>query len=152
MDEQDFEKGIDRRNFFRVATAGLSVAGAVLTPVDQALAQFKTDQDRLLRLASCTWPIRSIFKQRPAAGRGGGAGRGAAPGAAPGAATPAPGSAAPAAQAAPGGGRGGEAGAATVQRAPANGGWTTEQMKATYGEITMLDFPQATKATFPGCP
>jgi sugar phosphate isomerase/epimerase len=150
MDDQNFDKAIDRRNFFRVATAGLSVAGAVLTPVDEALAQFKTDQDRLVRIASCTWPIRSIFKQRPAAGRGGGAGRGAAPGAAPGGATPAAGSAAPAAQAAPGGGRGGDAGASTVQRSPANGGWTTEQMKAKYGEITMLDFPQFTKDTFPG--
>ena len=150
MDEQDFEQGMDRRNFFRVATAGLSVAGAVLTPVDGLVAQFKTDQDRLARIASCTWPIRSIFKQRPAAGRGGGAGRGAAPGAtAP--ATPAAGAApAPGQTAAPAAGRGGDAAAATVQRSPANGGWSTEQMKAKYGEITMLDFPQFTKDTFPG--
>ena len=51
--------------------------------------------------------------------------------------------------AAPGGGRGGDA-APVVQRSPANGGWSTEQMKAKYGEITMLDFPQFTKDTFPG--
>ena len=31
-----------------------------------------------------------------------------------------------------------------------NGGWTTAQMKEKYGEITMLDFPQFTKDTFPG--
>ena len=150
MDEQDFEQGMDRRNFFRVATAGLSVAGAVLTPVDGLVAQFKTDQDRLARIASCTWPIRSIFKQRPAAGRGGGTGRGTAPGAtAP--ATPAAGAAPASGQtAAPAAGRGGDAAAATVQRSPANGGWSTEQMKAKYGEITMLDFPQFTKDTFPG--
>ena len=48
----------------------------------------------------------------------------------------------------------GQAGAAVAapvaQRSPSNGGWTTEQMKAKYGEITMLDFPQFTKDTFPG--
>jgi sugar phosphate isomerase/epimerase len=155
MDEQQTDKGIDRRNFIRVAGAGLTAAGVALTPAERAIAQFKTDKDRFERIASCTWPIRSIFKQRAGGGRGGGGGRGAgAAGAAPAAGTPAAG-AAPAAGApaaatqAPGAGRGGDA-APIVQRSPANGGWSTERMKEKYGEITMLDFPQFTKDTFPG--
>jgi sugar phosphate isomerase/epimerase len=139
MDENDNSMTIDRRNFFRVAGAGLAVAGAVVTPAEQVQAQFKTERDRLARIASCTWPIRSIFKQRPFTGTGrGGGGRAGAPGAGAAAAAPsATGSATPPA-------------AATVQRSPSNGGWSTEQMKAKYGEITMLDFPQFTKDTFPG--
>src|SRR5262245_2793451 len=43
-----------------------------------------------------------------------------------------------------GGGRGGQ------QSGAGNGGLTTAQMKQKYGEITMLDFPQFTKDTFPG--
>ena len=152
MEEQQTDKGIDRRNFIRVAGAGLTAAGVALTPAERALAQFKTDRDRLDRLASCTWPIRSIFKTRPGGGRGGGgAGRGGAAAAAP-ASAPPPGAQAGATQAAgaaSGAGRGGDA-APIVQRSPANGGWSTEQMKAKYGEITMLDFPQFTKDTFPG--
>ena len=136
-------KGIDRRDFFRAAGAGLTAATVVLNPAERALAQFRTDKDRLERLASCTWPIRSIFKSRPGGGRGGGGGgTAAAPaGTAPGGAAPAPAAA----------GQAGTAAAAPVaQRSPSNGGWTTEQMKAKYGEITMLDFPQFTRDTFPG--
>ena len=125
-------EGIDRRDFFRAAGAGLTAATVLLNPAERALAQFRTDKDRLDRIASCTWPIRSIFKSRPGGGRGGGAGGTAA---AP--AGTAPGGAAPAA-------------APVAPRSPSNGGWTTEQMKAKYGEITMLDFPQFTKDTFPG--
>jgi sugar phosphate isomerase/epimerase len=140
-------KGIDRRDFFRAAGAGLTAAGLVLNPTEEALAQFKTDQDRLARIASCSWPIRYIFKNRPPGAGGGGrggAGRGnAAPGA--GAATTPQGAAAGAGAAA---GRGNEP--ATVQRSPPNAGVTTQQMKEKYGEITMLDFPQFTKDTFPG--
>ncbi len=144
--------GLDRRDFFRAAGAGLTAATVVLNPAERALAQFRTDKDRLDRIASCTWPIRSIFKTRPGGGRGAGRGAGsaaAAPaGTAPGG-TPAP---APAAAAqAPATGQTGQAAAAPiVPRSPSNGGWTTEQMKAKYGEITMLDFPQFTRDTFPG--
>ncbi len=35
-------------------------------------------------------------------------------------------------------------------RSPVNGGVSREEMKKKYGEITMLDFPQFTKDTFPG--
>jgi sugar phosphate isomerase/epimerase len=151
MDENENGMNMDRRNFFRVASAGLAVAGVTLTPAEQALAQFKTDKDRLARIASCTWPIRSIFKQRAftGAGRGGG-GRAGAPAGTTAGSAPAGTPAAGVQPAAPAAGRGGETAAPIVQRSPSNGGWSTEQMKAKYGEITMLDFPQFTKDTFPG--
>jgi sugar phosphate isomerase/epimerase len=151
MDENENGMNMDRRNFFRVASAGLAVAGVTLTPAEPALAQFKTDKDRLARIASCTWPIRSIFKQRPFTGGGrGGGGRAGAPAGAAAGSAPAGTPAAGAQPAAPAAGRGGETAAPVVQRSPSNGGWTTEQMKAKYGEITMLDFPQFTKDNFPG--
>ena len=92
------------------------------------MAQSAVEQARLDRLASCTWPIRQIFKTRANAGRG----RGNA-----GAET---------AQAA-GGAR--QSGAGTGQP-PGRNRMTSAQMKEKYGEITMLDFPQFTKDTFPG--
>jgi sugar phosphate isomerase/epimerase len=104
---------VDRRNFLKTAGAGLSAAGLALTtpapvterdqtssPVtSQAAAQAATDKNLLLRIASCSYPIRSIFKTRGAGGGGGG---------------------------------------------------QTAALKQKYGEITMLDFPQFTKDTFPG--
>jgi sugar phosphate isomerase/epimerase len=147
------DKDIDRRDFFRAAGAGLTAATVVLSPAERALAQFKTDKDRFARIAACSWPIRYIFKTRPPGAGGGGrggAGRGnAAPGAA--AAGAAPGAAAGAGAGAGAGaaaGRGNEP--AIVQRSPPNAGVSTQDMKAKYGEITMLDFPQFTKDTFPG--
>jgi sugar phosphate isomerase/epimerase len=115
---------LDRRDFLRAAGGGLAAAGAMLSPREVALAQFQDEKNRLERIASCSWPIRYIFRQRPRP------------------ANAAPPASRPAAQAA----------AATPQTPPrvVNGGWTTERMKATYGEITMLDFPQFTKDTFPG--
>ena len=148
MDENENGMNMDRRNFFRVASAGLAVAGVVLNPAERALAQFRTDKDRLDRIASCTWPIRSIFKSRPGGGRGGGGGAAAAPELARAGAAGTGAGAAPAPAAA--GQAGAPAAAPVAQRSPSNGGWTTEQMKAKYGEITMLDFPQFTKDTFPG--
>jgi sugar phosphate isomerase/epimerase len=96
MNENDGNAGtVDRRGFFKAAGAGLTAAGLVLTPRDGVSAQAAqwSEKDKLARLASCTWPIRSIFKTR-------------------------------------------------------QGGDT--QLKQKYGEITMLDFPQFTKDTFPG--
>src|SRR3954470_12996676 len=48
------------------------------------------------------------------------------------------------------GGRGGAAPAPNPARSPVNGGVSREEMKKKYGEITMLDFPQFSKDTFPG--
>jgi sugar phosphate isomerase/epimerase len=131
--------GVHRREFLKSAGAGIAAAGVALNPGDVATAgagqgRALTEREKLLRIASCSYPVRSLFKRRTGAGRGAGGGgergRGATPAGAPGGAqTPA--------QA----GRG---------RGQAGGGLTTEQMKAKYGEITMLDFPQFTKDTFPG--
>ena len=117
----------DRRDFLKTATAGLTAAGVMLSPRERALAQFQDQKNRLERIASCSWPIRYIFKSRPRPA---------------GATAPPPRPAAPA-----------EPAPSPAPPAPprvVNGGWTTERMKATYGEITMLDFPQFTKDTFPG--
>jgi sugar phosphate isomerase/epimerase len=100
---------IDRRSF--VKTAGIAVgaclagAPAVAAPAEGAAAaaaaaaaqgQPMSEKDKLYRIASCSYPIRYIFK-----------GRGA-------------------------------------------GNPQNQELKQKYGEITMLDFPQFTKDTFPG--
>jgi sugar phosphate isomerase/epimerase len=150
MHEHD-KSGVDRREFFKTAAAGLTAATLVMTPREAARAQAQAEKNRLDRIAACSYPIRYIFKSRQGAGRGagGGAGRGAGGG------QPAAGPDQPPA-------RGGEPAAAAAAQAPSptaqqqpprspvNGGWTTAQMKEKYGEITMLDFPQFTKDTFPG--
>jgi sugar phosphate isomerase/epimerase len=139
---------VDRRNFFKTAGAGVVAAGAVMSGGQAAgqsnLAQMWTEKDRLARIASCSYPIRYIFKSRPFTGGGG---RGAAGRGGGGAGA---GAAAPAAGAAPATGQAPATPPATQPAPVRNGGWTTEQMKAKYGEITMLDFPQFTKDTFPG--
>src|SRR6266545_4153224 len=103
-----------RRDFLKRATAGLTAVGVMLSPRERALAQFQDEKNRLERIASCSWPIRYIFKSRPRPAR---------------AAAPPPRSATPAETAQP----------QTPPRV-VNGAGTTERMKATYGEITMLDF------------
>jgi len=114
---------VDRRGFFKAAGVGLTTAGVLMTPRERAIAQGVADKARLERMAGCTWPIRQLFKTRPAAGRGGGAVAGRAGG--------------PPAQ--------------SVPTVPANRDrTTTAEMKQKYGEITMLDFPQWTKDNFPG--
>jgi len=84
-----------RRGFFQTTGAGLAAGGAMLNagPANRSL----TEQEKLARIASNTWPIRYIFKTRSN--------------------RPSP---------------------------------RSEEMKKKYGEITMLDFPQFTKDTFPG--
>jgi sugar phosphate isomerase/epimerase len=125
---------LGRRDFFKSATSGLAAAGLMLTPRERALAQALEEKGRLDRIASCSYPIRYIFKTRANPGRAGSA--------APGAGAP---QAAPAAVArARGGGR------TTGGAGRGNGGSTNQQLKEKYGEITMLDFPQFTKDTFPG--
>ena len=133
----DSARRIDRRDFFKQAGAGLTAATVMLTPREQAVAQSLAQKARLERIAGCTWPIRSLFKTRAPAGRGGGGAAGA------------------------GGGRGGARGAggqsspaaatSPIPAIPADRDRTTPaEMKQRYGEITMLDFPQWTKDTFPG--
>ena len=86
----------NRRGFFKSAGAGLGSAGMLMASATTA-ARPLNEKEKLARIASNTWPCRSIFKNR---------GTGQNP-------------------------RGAE-------------------MKKKYGEITMLDFPQFTKDTFPG--
>jgi xylose isomerase-like TIM barrel protein len=97
-------QGLDRRDFFKTAGAGLAAAGVALGPntteADQA-GSAPTEKSKLDRIASNTYPLRYLFKSRTTAG----------------------------------GGRGNQ---------------MTVQMKQKYGEITLLDFPQFTKDTFPG--
>jgi sugar phosphate isomerase/epimerase len=100
----------DRRDFLKTTGAGVAAAGLALAPDTQAQTPAATpaptpplapappwsEKDKLLRIAACSYPIRSIFKSR---------------------------------------GQGGQA---------------SQELKKQYGEITMLDFPQWTKDTFPG--
>jgi sugar phosphate isomerase/epimerase len=122
MTERDDERAtMDRRDFFRTAGGGLA-GGLVVASRDGLAAQELSEKHRLDRITSNSWAVRQVFKSRP----GGGRGRGTAAGG----------------QAAPSGrGGGGRAG---------TGGRTSAEMKAKYGEITMMDFPQFTKETFPG--
>jgi len=122
----------------------------MMTPRERALAQDLADKARFERMAGCSWPIRSLFKTRQSAARGGGGGRtGGRAGRAGGAA------AAGAAGGATGGRRGAAAAGSPQGQAapavPANRDRTSSaEMKQRYGEITMLDFPQFVKDTFPG--
>ena len=129
MDQHDAARRLDRRDFLKTAGAGVTAATVVMTPREQALAQSLAEKARFERIAGCTWPIRSLFKTRIQAGRGGAAG-------------------------AAGGRAGGDAAGAppaAIPPVPANRDQTTTaQMKQRYGEITMLDFPQWTKDNFPG--
>jgi len=121
-EERNDTSAVGRRDFFKVAGAGLTAAGVLLTPRERAIAQGLEERARLERIAGCTWPIRQLFKTRAPAGGG----RGGAPA-----------TGGPPSQSVPG--------------VPANRDRTTSaEMKQKYGEITMLDFPQWTKDNFPG--
>jgi sugar phosphate isomerase/epimerase len=145
---------LNRRNFLRTTGAGVTAAAVMLTPREAALAQAAAQQGALERIAANTYPIRPLFKGRGNPAGAGATGSGAAPSgdnarnparAQPGAGAPAdtpsleqnPNASRPLAVAA----------AATAARA---GMLNSQQMKEKYGEITMLDFPQFTKDTFPG--
>ena len=69
-DETRADATVDRRGFLKTAGAGLTAATAMLTAPEPATAQAASEKDKLDRLASCTWPIRQIFKTRAGGGRG----------------------------------------------------------------------------------
>lgn len=135
---------LDRRDFFKTAGAGVTAAAVLLTPREAAAAQEAAQKAAFDRIAANTYPIRPLFKQRPRPAGAGPMGGGAA-----------------------GGGRAAAAAAeqATLAENP-NARRALEvsdaaraaranlpdaaAMKQQYGEITMLDFPQFTKDTFPG--
>ena len=60
----------DRRGFLKTAGAGLTAAGAILSAGKPAAAVPLTERDKLARIASNTWPVRSLFKSRGAGRRG----------------------------------------------------------------------------------
>src|SRR5690349_2540280 len=130
----------DRRDFFKAATAGLTTAAVLLSSRDGARAQEAAQKAALERMASNSWPIRPLFKQRSMPRPPGAAADGAA------------GGRAAAAQAAmaeieanPNAARALDvAKKATAARANLP---NAAEMKKKYGEITMLDFPQFTKDT-----
>ncbi len=120
------DASLDRRGFFKTVGGGLTAA-MMLTPREHALAQAASEKSKLARITSCSWPIRSIFKTRTTRVR----------------------SAAPSGATNPTSEQGSQAGRGGGQTR-ANAGLTNAQMKEKYGEITMMDFPQFTKDTFPG--
>lgn len=133
---------LDRRHFFKAAGAGIGAA-VLVSPRDAAAAQEQARKAALERIASNSYPLRQLFKQRPAR-TGGSAGTSPARGNRRGdfaedaeavAANPNAAEALAVAE---------KARAARAHLPDAAG------MKAKYGEITALDFPQFTKDTFPG--
>ena len=127
MTEPNGDAVVDRRGFLTRAGAGLAAAGVALTSREEASAQVLSERHKLDRIATNSWALRQVFKARG----GGGRGRG----------TP------PSGQAAATGGGGAPTGRGA---GGANRALTSAQMKEKYGEITMMDFPQFTKDTFPG--
>ena len=91
--------GMERRGFFKAAGAGVAAAGALAGGEAGSALRPLTENEKLARIASNTWPVRYLFKSR-------GAGQRSNP--------------------------------------------RADEMKKKYGEITMLDFPQFTRDTFPG--
>ncbi len=143
---------MDRRDFLKTAGGGLTGAGVAFTTRETSIGQALSEQAKLDRIASNSYPLRFLFKSRPG-GRGGSGGRGRA------GQTMAPaGSGAPAAAGGTPSTSGSQAGQASGAagrgggRVPGRGmgELTPQQMKEKYGEITMLDFPQFTRDTFPG--
>ena len=54
-----------RRDFIKTASVGLAAGGALLSGAAPAAARPATDQEKIARIASNTWPARRLFKQRP---------------------------------------------------------------------------------------
>ena len=70
MSDARIDAGPDRRQFFKAAGAGVAAAGAALLSRDDAQAQSLAEKNRWDRIASCSYPIRSIFKTRASAAGG----------------------------------------------------------------------------------
>lgn len=72
MNEQ---KTVNRRRFMKTAGAGIGAAGALFgaggadaaSPRQQGTTRLLTEQEKLARIASNTWPLRSLFKGRAGA-------------------------------------------------------------------------------------
>jgi hypothetical protein len=147
--ERTLEGALERRDFLRMAAAGVAAAAGATRGGTAAAQEAPSEAVRkaaLERIASNSYPIRPLFKQRSASGAGRGGGRGAGRGAASGR-----GNQADAAEAlAENPNAAGPLAVAKAAAAARAGNLNPQQMKEKYGEITMLDFPQFTKDTFPG--
>jgi sugar phosphate isomerase/epimerase len=144
----DTRHDIGRRDFFKTAGIGVAAAATSLRPRDGEAAQEAVKQAALDRIASNSYPIRTLFKLRPQT-------TAAALGANPGT---------PTGRGGAGTGRGNADAQALADNPNAKGAlevataaakarasnFTPAQMKEKYGEITMLDFPAFTKEHFPG--
>ena len=53
-----------RRNFIKTAGVGLAAGGALLSGAAPVAARALSEKDKLARIASNTWPVRSLYKQR----------------------------------------------------------------------------------------
>ena len=58
------EKSSDRREFFKAVGGGLAAAGGVVAAESHGVARLLTEKEKLARIASNTWPVRSLFKSR----------------------------------------------------------------------------------------
>ena len=130
----DMRIGVDRRDFLKLAGAGVTAA-TMLTSRDALAEQDALRKAALDRIASNSYPIRSCFKSRPNAN--------AAP-----ARTGAGSDPADAAIAANPNAKRPLAVAETAAAARASN-LTPAQMKEKYGEITMLDFPAVHEGALP---
>ena len=65
MSEDKLDSGGERRTFLKAAGAGLTAAGAVLSTARTSAARALSDKDKLARIASNSYPMRSLFKRRP---------------------------------------------------------------------------------------
>ena len=61
--DRDTSFTVGRREFLKTAGAGIAAAGAMTAP-EPAAAQALAEKARFDRIASCTWPIRQLFKTR----------------------------------------------------------------------------------------
>lgn len=145
MDDKDGsgKMALGRRDFFKAAGVGLTAAGVTLSVQQEAQAQqvqAPNEKFNQERLAANSYGVRDLFKRRPAPGRGtGGAQR---PAQRPTNLVPPDVANDPNAA-----GAIAEAKEAAAARAKLP---TPAEMKAKYGTITILDFPQFVKDTFPG--
>lgn len=139
MDDKNVVEKITlgRRNFFKAAGAGLAAAGVSLIPEEEARAQENVDREKisLERIASNSYGVRNLFKRRHESRRGRAVRR--RPEAEPENFANDPNAAGPLAVA--------KAAEAARAKVP-----TPAEQRAKYGEITLLDFPQFTRDTFPG--
>jgi len=59
-----------RRGFFRAAGAALAASGVTVSSEHHSAARSLTEAEKLARIASNTWPVRSLFKSRGTGRRG----------------------------------------------------------------------------------